>query len=81
MMSYTETSRGGFADDPAEALAVAGTSGCCGNPAQSTLSLPDPADNGPATCCGTATEAAADKSCCGTAAKAQAVATGQDCCG
>nr|WP_296069141.1 hypothetical protein [uncultured Actinoplanes sp.] len=80
-MSYPETPRGGFAGDPAEALAVTGTSGCCGNPARSTLALPDPAGSGPVTCCGTPAEAAADKSCCGTTAKAQAVAAGRDCCG
>jgi hypothetical protein len=81
MMSFTETSRGGFAGDPADALAVTGTSGCCGTSAQSTLALPDPAQSGPVTCCGTPAEAAADLSCCGTAAKAEAVATGQECCG
>jgi hypothetical protein len=32
-------------------------------------------------CCGTASDAAADGSCCGSVAKADAVATGQGCCG
>jgi hypothetical protein len=80
-MSDTATPRGGFAGDPADALTVTGTSGCCGNPAQNSRTPPDPAETGPATCCGTPTEAAAEQSCCGTTAKAQAVAAGQDCCG
>ena len=77
-MSDTEAARGGFAGDPAQALSVAGTDGCCGNPPQATLHLPEPA--GTSTCCGTAAEAAAEGSCCGSAAKADAVATGQGCC-
>ena len=34
-----------------------------------------------APCCGTATDAAAEGSCCGSTAKADAVASGQGCCG
>jgi hypothetical protein len=70
--------RGGFSGDPEEALTVAGTGGCCGNPPQATLNLPDP---GVAPCCGTAADAAAEASCCGSAAKADAVAAEQGCCG
>jgi hypothetical protein len=72
--------RGGFTGEPAAALNVAGTSGCCGNPPTDTLDLPDPAA-GAAPCCGTAAEASASRSCCGTAVKADAVASGADCCG
>jgi hypothetical protein len=71
--------KGGFAGDPAEALTVSGTGGCCGNPAHTTLTLPEPASGG--TCCGTRAEAAAENSCCGSAAKSTAVAAGQGCCG
>jgi len=71
---------GGFTGDPTAALNVAGTSGCCGNPPQATVAVPDPAGvAGP--CCGTATDAAAEGSCCGSTAKADAVASGQGCCG
>jgi hypothetical protein len=74
------TRTGGFAGDPAAALSVAGTGGCCGNAPQATLVLPDPdATAGP--CCGTTAEAQAAGSCCGTAARADAVATGAGCCG
>jgi hypothetical protein len=75
----TDTARGGFAGDPAEALTVSGTSGCCGNAPQATLTLPEPASSAP--CCGTQAEAAAENSCCGSAAKSTAVAAGQGCCG
>ncbi|MEU1208897.1 ArsI/CadI family heavy metal resistance metalloenzyme [Nocardia sp. NPDC005825] len=34
-----------------------------------------------AVCCGTAEEAAAEGACCGSSAKAEAVASGQSCCG
>ena len=78
---------GGFAADPAAALTVAGTGGCCGNPPQATLDLPEPAGlaeitepavaSGP--CCGTAAEA--QGACCGTAARTEAVAAGAGCCG
>jgi hypothetical protein len=78
-MSDTDTTRGGFAGDPAEALTVVGTSGCCGNAPQVTLTLPEPTSTGP--CCGTQADAAAENSCCGSAAKSTAVAAGQDCCG
>ncbi|MFG2041615.1 hypothetical protein [Dactylosporangium sp. NPDC048998] len=78
-MSDTQTTTtGGFAGDPAAALTVAGTSGCCGNPPTGTLALPEPAAAG-APCCGTTAEAAAEASCCGSAAKADAV--GRGCCG
>ena len=72
---------GGFTGDPAAAFDVTGTGGCCGNPPQATLTLPDtePVDAGP--CCGNAADAAAEGSCCGSTAKADAVATGQGCCG
>jgi len=77
----TETKNaGGFTGDPAAALSVAGTGGCCGNPPQGTLSLPEP-DGATATCCGTAAEAKAENACCGSAAKADAVAGGSGCCG
>ena len=75
---------GGFAGDPAAALTVAGTGGCCGNPPQAALALPDP---GPATaaagspCCGTTAEATEVGACCGGSAKAEAVASGAGCCG
>jgi hypothetical protein len=71
---------GGFAGDPAAALSVAGTGGCCGTAPQATLVLPDPdPDAGP--CCGSAVEAQAANSCCGAAARADAVAAGAGCCG
>lgn len=82
-MTDTQT-QGGFAGDPAAALDVSGTSGCCGNPAQSTLTLPDPAQSGAAVgspCCGTTAEATETGACCGTSAKAEAVASGAGCCG
>jgi len=72
------TSQGGFSGDPAAALTVSGTGGCCGNRPQAAVTLPEPAA-GP--CCGTAWEAAAENSCCGSAAKVDAVASGQGCCG
>jgi len=68
---------GGFAGDPAEALSVAGTSGCCGNPPRAALVLPE-STAGP--CCGTPAEATAESACCGSAAKAEAVTAGQGCC-
>jgi hypothetical protein len=78
-MSDTQI-QGGVAGDPAEALTVAGTGGCCGNPQQAGLTLPDPAAvAGP--CCATAAEAQADNACCGAAAKSDAVAAGTGCCG
>lgn len=74
-MSDTET-RGGFTGDPAAALSVAGSSGCCGNPpSTTTIALPDAGNP----CCGTAAEASG--SCCGATAKADAVASGAGCCG
>jgi hypothetical protein len=78
-MSGTK-SAGGFTGDPAAALDVAGTSGCCGNPAQANLSLPE-SDGAAATCCGTVAEAKAENACCGSAAKTDAVAAGSGCCG
>jgi hypothetical protein len=77
-MSETEI-LSGFAGDPAAALSVAGTAGCCGNPAQATPARPDPDTAGP--CCGTAAEARAANACCGTAARSDAVAAGTGCCG
>jgi hypothetical protein len=79
VMTDTGTGRGGFAGDPAAALDVGGTSGCCGTAPRSALALPDPADGSP--CCGSPAEAAAQGSCCGSTAKAGAVASGQGCCG
>lgn len=75
--------QGGFAGDPAAALTVTGTGGCCGNPPQATLTLPGPAEPAAASspCCGTAAEAKAEGACCGTAAKTEAVASGAGCCG
>jgi hypothetical protein len=72
--------KGGFTGDPAAALNVAGTGGCCGNPPAAILDLPEPAA-GAAPCCGTVAEAATSGSCCGSAAKADAVASGAGCCG
>jgi hypothetical protein len=78
-MSDTQTS-GGFTGDLTAALTVAGAGGCCGNPPQASLTLPETTGAaGP--CCGTVTEAAAEGSCCGSTAKADAVASGQGCCG
>ncbi|MFF5297585.1 hypothetical protein [Paractinoplanes globisporus] len=71
-MNDTDTS-GGFAVDPADALTVTGSDGCCGT------ALKLPAAGGP--CCGTQAEASAESSCCGGAAKSTAVAAGQGCCG
>ena len=80
-MSETTTS-GGFSGDPAAALSVSGASGCCGNPAQATIALPEPAATPAASpCCGTQAEATAEGSCCGSSAKSDAVAAGQGCCG
>lgn len=76
--------QGGFTGDPAAALDVAGASGCCGNPPQATLTLPDPdqaAVPGASPCCGTKAEATEVGACCGTSAKAEAVAAGTGCCG
>jgi hypothetical protein len=77
-MSDSDTARGGFTGDPADALTVTGTGGCCGNPPQTTLALPEPASTGP--CCGTHADAAAENACCGTAARSTAVASGRGCC-
>jgi len=82
-MTETQT-QGGFAGNPATALDVAGASGCCGNPAQATLTLPDPARSAAAAgspCCGSTAEATEAGACCGTSAKAEAVASGAGCCG
>ncbi|MGI5175331.1 hypothetical protein ACQEVZ_03250 [Dactylosporangium sp. CA-152071] len=75
--------QGGFAGDPAAALTVAGTSGCCGNPPRATLTLPEAAEPAAASgpCCGTTAEAETEGACCGTAAKTGAVASGTGCCG
>ena len=85
-MSDPQT-QGGFVGDPAAALNVSGTSGCCGNPPRATLALPDPSrpaaadDAAGSPCCGTDAEAAQAGACCGTSAKAEAVASGAGCCG
>ena len=79
-MSDTDTTgRGGFAGNPADALTVTDTGGCCGNTASATVTLQEPASGDP--CCGTPAEATAESSCCGSAAKSTAVAAGQGCCG
>jgi hypothetical protein len=77
-MSETNT-RGGFIGDPAAALNPTGGSGCCGSAAPTAVLLPDPATGD--LCCGTPAEATAEDACCGSTAKADAVASGQDCCG
>jgi hypothetical protein len=79
-MSDTQT-RGGFTGDPTTALAVTGTTGCCGNSPQATLALPEPATTAASPCCGTPAQAATEGSCCGSAAKTDAVAAGLGCCG
>jgi hypothetical protein len=79
-MNDTQT-HGGFSGDPAQALTVTGAGGCCGNPPQAALTLPGTREASGGPCCGTATAAVAEGSCCGSAAKADAVATGQGCCG
>jgi hypothetical protein len=78
-MSDTQTA-GGFAGDPSEALTAVRAGGCCGNRPENTLVPSEPAEAA-APCCGTATDAAAEGACCGGTAKAEAVASGQDCCG
>jgi hypothetical protein len=79
-MSDAQT-HGGFTGDPAAAFTAAGTGGCCGNPSQATRALPESTEGTAGPCCGTATDAAAEGSCCGSTAKADAVASGQGCCG
>lgn len=74
-----EQIQGGFTGNPAAAFDAAGTAGCCGNPPQTTMTLPEPAAAGP--CCGTTAEAQASRSCCGSEAKADAVSSGTACCG
>ncbi|MFF5085394.1 hypothetical protein ACFY36_50855 [Actinoplanes sp. NPDC000266] len=79
-----QNTRGGFAGDPADALAVAGTSGCCGNPARATLTLPEPApltlpEPAPLTLPEPAPLTLPEPApCCGTAAEAAAEGS---CCG
>ncbi|MFI7491386.1 hypothetical protein ACIBXA_23665 [Micromonospora echinaurantiaca] len=81
-MSENTQTAGGFAGDPAAALAVTGSGSCCGSPAQAVGSILPPAGTsataGP--CCGTPDAAAAAGSCCGAEAKADAVTAGQGCC-
>ncbi|MEJ3742574.1 hypothetical protein WEI85_04665 [Actinomycetes bacterium KLBMP 9797] len=79
-MSDTNATPGGFARDPAAALTVTGSGGCCGTPATS-VALPDPGDTAASPCCGTPADARAAGSCCGATAKAEAVASGAGCCG
>jgi hypothetical protein len=76
-MSDSIPAPGGFTGDPTAALTVTGSGGCCGNPPQATLALPDPAAATGA-CCGSVTDTG---SCCEPAAKAEAVASGAGCCG
>jgi len=79
-MSDNTTTVEGSAGDPTAVLSAALTGGCCGNPPQADLHLPEP--TAAATpCCGTAAEAGQAGSCCGTAAKQDAIATGRGCCG
>jgi len=80
-MSDQQT-KGGFTGDPAAALTITGSSGCCGNAPQATdfLTTPTSADRS-SPCCGTSADAQASGSCCGTTAKAEAVAAGEGCCG
>ncbi|MCM0674834.1 hypothetical protein NCC78_09040 [Micromonospora phytophila] len=79
----TLSTTGGFAGDPAAALAVTDSGSCCGSPAQPVGSILPPAGQaataGP--CCGTRQAAEAVGSCCGAEAKAEAVNAGQGCCG
>ena len=71
---------GGFAGDPTAALTVSGSTGCCGNPPQSTnIALPDPAEAA-ASCCGTPAVAETTGTCCAPAAKSESVASGTGCC-
>lgn len=77
----SETTKGGFAGDPAAALSVSGSGGCCGNPPRATVAPPDPDAVTANPCCGTPAQAQAAGSCCGTEAKAEAVASGTGCCG
>lgn len=77
-MTEARIARGGFATDPAAALAVPSAGGCCGSTAGATVPEPQPASPGP--CCGSSAEAVAENSCCGSAAKTEAVAVGQGCC-
>ena len=80
-MSDQQT-KGGFTGDPAAALTVTGSSGCCGNAPQTTDFLAADASAAPSSpCCGTNADAQASGSCCGTAAKVEAVAAGESCCG
>ena len=79
--SNTTAAVGGFTGDPAAALAVAGTGGCCGNPPRDGLALPGPDAVTGSLCCGTAADAEQEGSCCGAAAKQDALAAGQGCCG
>ncbi|MFI2649156.1 hypothetical protein [Micromonospora fulviviridis] len=79
----TPATTGGFAGDPAAALAVTGSGSCCGSPAQAVGSILPPAGGEPTAgaCCGTREAAAAAGSCCGAEAKTEAVNAGQGCCG
>ena len=71
-MTGAMPAQGGFATDPAAALALGRAGGCCGSGAAATE---------PSPCCGSSAQAAAEGSCCGSAAKTEAVAAGQACCG
>ena len=77
-----QQTRGGFSGDPAAALTVTGSSGCCGGAAQTADLLGgEPRSAASSPCCGTQADAQAAGSCCGTSAKAEAVAAGTGCCG
>ncbi|MFI6263210.1 hypothetical protein [Micromonospora sp. NPDC051006] len=81
-MRENTSTTGGFAGDPAAALAVTGSGACCGSTAQAVGSILPPAGGTAASgpCCGTQQAAAAAGSCCGAEAKADAISAGQGCC-
>ncbi|MEV4760763.1 hypothetical protein AB0J86_37455 [Micromonospora sp. NPDC049559] len=81
---------GGFTGDPLAALTVAGSAGCCGNPARDTnITLPEPTGT-VGSCCGTPAAAGSTASsrgtptqggtCCGTPASADPDTAAQGCC-
>ncbi|MEV5692528.1 hypothetical protein [Micromonospora globbae] len=82
-MSENIQTTGGFAGDPAAALAVTGSGSCCGSPAQAVGAILPPAGEAATAggCCGTAEAAHAAGSCCDAEAKADAITAGQGCCG
>jgi hypothetical protein len=58
---------------------AATANGACCSGAPAPVQTLTEATTGP--CCGTSAEATTEGSCCGTHAKAEAVASGQSCCG